>query len=741
MTEQKTKTSSTLLFGMLATILLLNVSSVESAPLGPCVPPASGNWVVSSPTTCQDMTISMAGNITVTSTLEIFNTTILFTNPSTTTYSIIGTAGSILNIQNSTITTANTGAYFNILIRDNVDFSIANSHLSMVGAKDPELLSTYLYNEGSFSEYKEYGRFFWLQGDFPRIYDLTLKVLPFYDEDGIVLESTVTEFRNNTIENFTAIWLYADNNLIENNSFIGMKNHGLGFMNDSDGNKVIGNYFGYAARMNRQIAGIKFFPGTHNEEIAYNTIEWVPDGMSVAEMPPNTLSSGFYFHHNTIRKTIHAAGFAASHVLFSNENYSEIYAVGIAVSSYYNVTIQNSTFTNLAFQEEVSDSINRAYYDECNARGLLENNAFWMFVFYSTKAFIKPVGWGNLLVVQDNYFGYAPPYGNGIVFDGAVHHNFRVYNNVFENIGNYVPPGFKTIKDQITGRVPLAGDSGLPGAAISLEGIRKANIEGNTFRNVVHGILTSTPDSLGTYGNYTIRNNKFEGLGEFTYTEYPLWSSFTYNTVEKGIGIGIGTHGWTSWNNPAKNGIEWGCTEEVGGAYLHIIYSGDTIQLIENNTLNNFYYPVVIDFARYSDCEKNVLGPKHAKIYNNSFFNYTTFNFVQGPPSTIEFTDNKDVCQDQTQYGYCSQTQPLFCQDGLLVDNCSACGCPGLDTCAPDGTCVVIPPCGPYDTNLDGNINQAELDATIQDWFRGVLNISDLAETIRSWMEGTCHVN
>ena len=43
-----------------------------------------------------------------------------------------------------------------------------------------------------------------------------------------------------------------------------------------------------------------------------------------------------------------------------------------------------------------------------------------------------------------------------------------------------------------------------------------------------------------------------------------------------------------------------------------------------------------------------------------------------------------------TEYGKCSKIQPLFCEDGGLVNKCSTCGCPAEQTCQNDGTCIVV---------------------------------------------------
>ncbi|RLI99537.1 MAG: hypothetical protein DRP03_03215, partial [Candidatus Aenigmatarchaeota archaeon] len=47
----------------------------------------------------------------------------------------------------------------------------------------------------------------------------------------------------------------------------------------------------------------------------------------------------------------------------------------------------------------------------------------------------------------------------------------------------------------------------------------------------------------------------------------------------------------------------------------------------------------------------------------------------------------QEKCEDGTPYGQCSQTKPLYCQDGKLIDNCQQCGCEEGEACQPDGTC------------------------------------------------------
>jgi hypothetical protein len=56
----------------------------------------------------------------------------------------------------------------------------------------------------------------------------------------------------------------------------------------------------------------------------------------------------------------------------------------------------------------------------------------------------------------------------------------------------------------------------------------------------------------------------------------------------------------------------------------------------------------------------------------------------------------KLTCSDRTGYSECSRNQPNYCQAGNLVELCSLCGCPSGQSCQVDGSCssavFVTPP-------------------------------------------------
>jgi hypothetical protein len=59
---------------------------------------------------------------------------------------------------------------------------------------------------------------------------------------------------------------------------------------------------------------------------------------------------------------------------------------------------------------------------------------------------------------------------------------------------------------------------------------------------------------------------------------------------------------------------------------------------------------------------------------------------IVGQPSVFVRIGDAVDCTDGTSHNACSGTQPLFCFDKVLVDDCQRCGC-SAGVCQPDGTC------------------------------------------------------
>ena len=66
-------------------------------------------------------------------------------------------------------------------------------------------------------------------------------------------------------------------------------------------------------------------------------------------------------------------------------------------------------------------------------------------------------------------------------------------------------------------------------------------------------------------------------------------------------------------------------------------------------------------------------------------------------PHEIDMSDDyfsvrdPETCTDGTIYGQCSTTKPLYCDNGILVDKASLCGCPSGFTIYSDGCLRVVP--------------------------------------------------
>ncbi len=49
------------------------------------------------------------------------------------------------------------------------------------------------------------------------------------------------------------------------------------------------------------------------------------------------------------------------------------------------------------------------------------------------------------------------------------------------------------------------------------------------------------------------------------------------------------------------------------------------------------------------------------------------------------------TCLDGTPYGYCSATKPMYCSDGILINKCSECGCPTSQACNTTNQSCYVP--------------------------------------------------
>jgi hypothetical protein len=91
-------------------------------------------------------------------------------------------------------------------------------------------------------------------------------------------------------------------------------------------------------------------------------------------------------------------------------------------------------------------------------------------------------------------------------------------------------------------------------------------------------------------------------------------------------------------------------------------------------------------------------------------------------------------CSDGTVYGRCSNDQPLFCDDGTLIQDCSECGCNYNFICELGEICKDISGCSNADKNpKDGEVSGYEINDFIQRFIKGYESINSLFEAIDVW--------
>jgi PKD repeat protein len=582
-----------------------------------CNPPASGDWVVTVETVCASEDLVVNGNVTVQSKLELIDTTLSFDNDATAGYNLSAEPGSELYINGSTINSTTNDTFFAILVDVNVQFSMNDSVVDGAGWKDLERLS----GAASGAARTQYNNYFWLLA--PGTTDLS-----FTGDDGVEIRSTPLTFDNNTFRNYTHIRFFSDNNVVEDNTFENMKHEAVAFMTGTQGHVIRNNTFFNATRINREIHGIRFYTGCSHVEIYNNSFEWLPFGISISNIPPWTYGNYFDIHHNTYYKIVVAFNGNFRNSRLHHETIDHVMK-GISLEATTNLLVDHNRITNVTFQQDLENVIDKTYYDEVQARGLLLNMAYWMWGFYCSKFMVNLGWWGNNITISDNYFANGPPYTMALNSDQAQGMN-RIYiiNNTFENIGTYIPDGYIIRKDT-TGYNVLMNHTPLDGGSIMLEGSDNVYIEGNIFMNVLNGVTTSAPDALGNFGNFTVDNNLFRGVGRMIWTEQRWdgnWWSGAHQVTRHGVGVATGMHYIPSV------GFDW-------SSWIGETYRADTTQVISNNTFYNMGFPTVVDYLR-DQPSANEMGVKIAVLIDNIVLRYIDTMSRATLPNLVAEADN-----------------------------------------------------------------------------------------------------
>jgi len=263
-----------------------------------CNPPASGDWAVSAPAQCVGETLTVKGNVIVTSKLELIDTTLIFNVSASGGYNLSAQTGSSLYINGSTLKTNTNDTFFSLLVGTGVTFSMNNSMVIGAGWKDLESLR----GLGG-AALQEYNNYFYMGAGFT--VDLS-----FTQNDAIEIRSTPLKFKNNRFTNYTHIRFFSSNNIVDGNIFEEMKHEGLAFMTGSNNNVVTHNIFRNSTRMDREIFGLRFYTGCQYADISNNTFFQLVNSAMGANIPPWTSVEHFDVHHNTYTKVMF--GFAAN---------------------------------------------------------------------------------------------------------------------------------------------------------------------------------------------------------------------------------------------------------------------------------------------------------------------------------------------------------------------------------------------------------------------------------------------
>lgn len=62
-------------------------------------------------------------------------------------------------------------------------------------------------------------------------------------------------------------------------------------------------------------------------------------------------------------------------------------------------------------------------------------------------------------------------------------------------------------------------------------------------------------------------------------------------------------------------------------------------------------------------------------------------NIIEDNSTEETIVTQEEICSDGTEYEFCSEEMPKYCQEGVLIDACEICSCPENMECQEDGTC------------------------------------------------------
>ncbi|MCD6464263.1 right-handed parallel beta-helix repeat-containing protein, partial [Candidatus Woesearchaeota archaeon] len=347
---------------------------------------------------------------------------------------------------------------------------------------------------------------------------------------GLEFNGTVLVFKNNEIVGVKSVRFYKPV-VIEGNDFSGFKHEALALMPGSDGSIIRNNEFHDAWRLNREIIGVRLYPGVSDVEIYNNSFRMLPIAFLMANIPPWGYCRDITLHDNVVTKTFTAFHGKIEDSIIYNEDYEDNFAGALILEASRNILVENSSFKK-PFFTELYELFTKQYYEQVKDLFLDPPMAYWAGP-YVIKSLVLLRCKGDHIVFRNNYFGKTPPRSLGLVLDTALGiTDLEIVNNTFEDIGTFIPEGF------VQKELPPSCVEGsyTTGAAICLENSDNVLIENNTFKNVlsaVSSVKDGFSDALGNFGSVIIKNNKILGRKTFSWIEQKFnthldwWASST----------------------------------------------------------------------------------------------------------------------------------------------------------------------------------------------------------------------
>jgi hypothetical protein len=179
----------------------------------------------------------------------------------------------------------------------------------------------------------------------------------------------------------------------------------------------------------------------------------------------------------------------------------------------------------------------------------------------------------------------------------------------------------------------------------------------------LYGIPDGTYTVSANSSNYYVENQTLttsdQTLAPFTFNFYMRRVGIGYFNVTVGNRSGTRIEGasvYLIYNDTNTTGI--GTTDSSGNVILSVNTS--VFNQLLNLTANKSHYST------------NTTGPH---------------SITGGELKNVTIVINQTECSDGTAYGACSSSQPQYCSNGVLVNNCSLCSCSSGYSCNADGTC------------------------------------------------------